>query len=151
MRSDDAAGVLVGERLRKMGIEAQFSSGEAADLLDAWEDADDVVIVDAVVTGAPVGTLQVWDGAQPNFAGMTTASTHSFGAAEAIRLARSLHRLPARLTIYGIEGQRFDIGGEVSPEVERAVDAVAQRILADYRGLRNNASRPGQIPSRLSS
>lgn len=59
-RSDDGAGILVAERLRELGIGADI--GEAADLIEAWKDADDVIVVDAVVTGAPVGTVQAWDG-----------------------------------------------------------------------------------------
>src|SRR5271167_935984 len=103
-RSDDGAGILVAERLRKVGIEADARLGEAADLIEAWEGADDVIVIDAVVTGAPVGTVQAWDGWQPLAAVRTTASTHCLGVAEAIELAHVLNRLPARLRVYGIEG-----------------------------------------------
>ena len=64
-RSDDGAGILVAERLRKLGIEADMRIGEAADLIEAWKGADDVIVVDAVVTGAPVGSVQAWDGRRP--------------------------------------------------------------------------------------
>ena len=53
-RGDDGAGILVAERLRELGIEANTRSGEAVDLIEAWKSADDVIVVDAVVTGAPV-------------------------------------------------------------------------------------------------
>src|ERR1039458_5833058 len=54
-RSDDGAGILVAERLRELGIEADTRIGDAADLIEAWKGADDVILVDAVVTGAPGG------------------------------------------------------------------------------------------------
>ena len=54
-RSDDRAGILVAERLRDLHIEAQTRLGEATDLIEAWKGADDVVVVDAMMTGAPVG------------------------------------------------------------------------------------------------
>jgi len=132
-RSDDGAGVLVAERLRQLGIDADTRTGEAADLIEAWKSADDVIVVDAVVTGAPVGTVQVWDGRQPLNSVRTTASTHCFGVAEAIELARVLNRLPTRLRVYGIEGLRFEPGAEISPEVQRAVEEVVQRIMAELR------------------
>ena len=122
-RSDDGAGILVAERLRNLGIPAETRSGEAADLIEAWRGADDVIVVDAVVTGAPVGTVQAWDARQPLASASTTASTHGFGVAEAIGLAQVLQCLPARLQVYGIEGRRFEPGVEISPEVQHAISA----------------------------
>jgi hydrogenase maturation protease len=130
-RSDDGAGILVAERLRELGIEADTRIGEAADLIEAWKGADDVIIVDAVVTGAPVGTVQAWDDRQPLASVSTTVSTHGLGVAEAIELAHVLDRLPARLRIYGVEGRRFEPGTEISFEVQRAVEEVVRRIIAD--------------------
>ena len=131
-RGDDGAGILVAERLRNLGIPAETRSGEAADLIEAWRGADNVIVVDAVVTGAPVGTVQAWDARQPLASVRTTASTHGLGVAEAIELAQVLHCLPARLQVYGIEGRRFEPGAEISPEVQRAIEDVARIIIANY-------------------
>ena len=130
-RGDDGAGILVADRLRELGIEADTRSGEAADLIEAWKGADDVIVVDAVMTGAPVGTVQAWDGRQPLISDRTAASTHGLGVAEAIELARVLNRLPTRLQFYGIEGGRFERGAEISPQVQRAVEEVVRRIVAN--------------------
>src|ERR1022692_580316 len=132
-RSDDGAGILVAERLRELGIEADTRIGDAADLIEAWKGAEDVIVVDAVVTGAPVGTVQAGDGRQPLTTIRATASTHGLGVAEAIELAHVLDRLPARLRVYGVEGRRFEPGSGISPEVQRAVEEVVQRIIADVR------------------
>jgi len=134
-RGDDGAGVLVAERLRGLGLEAEARSGEALDLIEAWSGADDVVVVDAVVTGAPAGTVQVWDGP---VRGSVSTSTHGFGVAEAVRLAGALDRLPVRLRIYGIEGTQFNVGTEPSPEVNRAVEEVIGQIAvaAEHQRLR---------------
>jgi len=132
-RSDDGAGILVAERLRDLGIPAETRSGEAADLIEAWRGADDVIVVDTVVTGAPVGTVQAWDTRQPLIPVRTTASTHGLGVAEAIELAQVLQCLPARLQVYGIEGRRFEPGAEISSEVQLAIKEVARRIIARRR------------------
>lgn len=130
-RSDDGAGILVAEQLRELGIEVETRIGEALDLMEAWNGADDVILVDAVLTGAPVGTVQAWDGRQPLASVRTNASTHGLGVAEAIELAYVLDQLPIRLRVYGIEGRRFELGAEISPQVERAVAEVVGRIIAD--------------------
>ena len=131
-RGDDGAGILVAERLRERGIEAVARVGEVTDLIEAWKGADDVIVVDAVVTGSPLGTVQAWDGRQPLASLSTTTSTHGLGLAEAIELARVLNRLPARLRVYGVEGRRFGPGTEISPEVHRAVEEVVRRIIDVY-------------------
>ncbi len=140
-RGDDAAGVLVAERLRQLGIRVNTCTGQAADLIEAWSGADDVIVVDAVVTGAPVGTVRTWDAqtrdAQTRDARRTPISskappsTHGLGVAEAIELARVLGRLPARLRIYGIEGQRFEPGTAISPELDSAIEEVVRRVSHD--------------------
>jgi hydrogenase maturation protease len=130
-RGDDAAGILVLERLRELGVEADTRIGDGVDLIEAWDSVDEVIVVDAVLTGAPVGTVQAWDGRQLPASVSTTISTHGFGIAEAIELAGVLNRLPTRLRVYGIEGQRFVPEAEISSEVKRAVEEVVQRIIAD--------------------
>src|SRR5579864_576868 len=147
-RGDDGAGILVAERLRKFGIEAETCIGNALDLIEAWKNADDVIVVDAVVTGAPLGTVQAWDGRQSLAPLSTNASTHGLGVAEAIKLAHVLNRLPRRLWVYGIEGERFDLGSEVSPEVRRGVEEAVRRIISDLSMPLNN--RPA-IPRNSAS
>jgi len=129
-RSDDIAGILVVEKLQKLGIETSICSGQALDLIQAWTGADDVIVVDVVVTGAPVGTVRTWDAGHALSSGESApASTHGLGIAEAIELARVLGRLPARLQVYGIEGHRFEYGTENSPELAYGIEEVVDRIV----------------------
>jgi hydrogenase maturation protease len=129
-RGDDAAGVLVARRLREWGIETR----DATALLEAWAPDDVVIVVDATVTGERPGTVRVWDGKELPASMPCRTSTHGFGVAEAIGLAKALDRLPKRLQVYGIEGKRFALGDGVSPEVAGAVEVVAARIARDVRG-----------------
>jgi hydrogenase maturation protease len=133
-RGDDAAGLLVAERLRALGVGAKVCSGEVSELIEAWTGADDVIVIDAVVSGASAGTVHVWDGQRPPAFATSAGSTHGLGVAQAIELARALGRLPPRLRVYGIEGKNFEMGGSaVSPEVERAAEEVVQRIVSEAR------------------
>jgi len=128
-RSDDGAGIVVAEKLRELGIKADTCAGQLADLIEAWTGADDVIVVDVVVTGAAVGTVQTWDARQVLISRKAPASTHGLGVAEAIELARVLGRLPARLQVYVIEGQRFEHGAKISPELHSGIVEVVHRIV----------------------
>ena len=51
----------------------------------------------------------------------------------AVELARTLNELPASLIVYGIEGQEFTTGERLSDPVEKAVAAVASRVLSEIQ------------------
>jgi len=127
-RGDDAAGILAVERLRTPGIAAEVCSAEPSALMEAWSGSDDVIVIDAVVTGAPVGTVHSWNAEHPPRFATSSGSTHGLGLAQAIGLARALDCLPTRLRVYGIEGANFEVGSAPSVEVERAVEEVVRRI-----------------------
>jgi hydrogenase maturation protease len=63
-------------------------------------------------------------------------STHAFGVAEAIELARVLQQLPSRLVVYGVEGAHFDIGCDLSAAVLQAVPEVVQQVRQDIAAFR---------------
>jgi len=124
LRGDDGAGVAVAERVRGVACDE-----EPTRLIEAWEGADAVILVDTVVSGAPPGTLHRFDASmEPIPARALRSSTHAIGLAETIELARALGRLPERVVVYGIEGASFDAGAPLSPEVEAAVSRLAATI-----------------------
>ncbi len=127
-RGDDAAGPLAARRLREWGIDAREHGGDALSLMEAWQGADEVVLVDAVVTGRRAGAVSVWDARTAPMQGARLGSSHALGLAEAIGLSRELGRLPGRLTLYGIEARRFDPGRPPSPAVLRGVERAARRV-----------------------
>jgi hydrogenase maturation protease len=131
-RGDDAAALEVAKLLQGTlpeGAELLEREGEPTALMDAWEAAEAVWLVDAVHSGAPSGTVHRLDaGEQELPAGLFRASTHAFGLAEAVELARALGRLPARTIVFGIEGARFEAGDELSSEVAAAVPEVAEAL-----------------------
>ncbi len=128
-RGDDGAGLAVIRRIRELGIDAVEHAGEMLGLVDAWYGSAEVTLIDAAVTGAAPGTITVWNADEcPLPLGTFRCSTHGFGVAEAVELARSMGRLPAKLTVYGIEGATFDHGMPLSPAVADAVEQVADGI-----------------------
>jgi len=136
-RGDDAAGLEVARLLRSTTppvARIVEYEGEPSGLIDEWQGAGDVVLVDAVSSGAPPGTVHRLDplgGPLPH--DLFRASTHHLGVAEAVELARALERLPSRLALYGIEGRDFDAGAALGPEVRSAVYQVAGEIAEQLR------------------
>jgi hydrogenase maturation protease len=65
------------------------------------------------------------------------ASTHAFGLAEAVELGRALGRLPERLVVYGIEGESFGAGEEVTGAVAEGVERTAAAVIEEV-GLRSS-------------
>ena len=117
--------------------------GEPVDLIHEWADEDEVILVDAVDSGAPPGTVHRIDAADPGVGAVPShGSTHALGVAEAIALGRALGQLPARLTLFGIEGGRFNAGGNLSPEVELATQE--RRTRASRPSWPRSGSRPPQ-------
>jgi hydrogenase maturation protease len=134
-RRDDGAGLAVAARLRgrvPSGVELVECEQEPSRLIDACDGAAAALVVDAVASGAPPGTLHRFDAsAGPVPARLFRSSTHAFGVGEAIELARVLGRLPARVIVYGIEGAAFGAGEGLTEPVATAVERAADAVLAD--------------------
>jgi hydrogenase maturation protease len=124
LRGDDGAGVAVAERLRGVACDEEPSR-----LIEAWEGAEAVVLIDTVVSGAPPGTLHRFDAsAEPIPARALRSSTHAIGLGETIELARALGKLPPHVVVYGIEGASFATGAPLSPDVAEAVSRLVNTI-----------------------
>ncbi len=137
-RGDDAAGLIVARKLRARlpaPITVMEHSGEGAALFDILQQAEHVFLIDAVRSGAAPGSIFRFTAhEQPLPTKFFHYSTHAFSIAEAVALAHALQQLPARLIVYGIEGENFGAGLELSPQVEQAVAEVVERIVSEFAG-----------------
>jgi hydrogenase maturation protease len=137
LRGDDAVGLIVARRVQEAGLDGvtvRQECGEGTALMETWQGADTVILVDAVHSGAASGAIRRLDAnAQPVPARFFHHSTHAVGLAEAIELARALNRLPPRLVVFGIEGKTFAAGAPLSPEVEAAAGQVVDRVLEEIQ------------------
>lgn len=131
---DDAAGVLVARLVRERvpeGVTVIEHEGEPTALLDRWEGARLAVVVDATFGGGRPGEVRALDAARaPLPATFTGTSTHAFGLAGAIELARAMGRLPERLVVVGIAGERFEAGARPGAAVSAALEPAAEQVLA---------------------
>jgi hydrogenase maturation protease len=125
-RGDDAAGIEVARGLRN--VDAVICLGGSLDVIDLWEGWSDVVIVDAMKSGAEPGTVKRFDGLRDPLPTRSFVTTHALATGEAIELARVLDRLPPKLTVFGIEADNVGLGAPMSPEVKEAVKRVVAEI-----------------------
>jgi len=134
-RGDDAAGRRVADILLRRGVrgtDVVGATGEGTALYWLWRGYRLVYLVDAAASGAPPGTIHRHDATMaPLPTRFRSSSSHAFGVAEAVELARSLGELPPRMTIYAIEGREFRLGAYPTEEVLRACEEVADRISAE--------------------
>jgi len=137
-RGDDGVGRIVARLVgeRAAGVRVVEVAGEAGALIEAMRGAERVWLIDAACSGAAVGTIHRIDCADGLVVPEGPVSSHGFGVAEAIGLARALGTLPAQCVVYAIEGARFDVGDGFSREVQEAAEAVAQCVIREIGGFR---------------
>jgi hydrogenase maturation protease len=132
-RGDDGIGLAVAERVRAgapSGVAVQVIEEEPSRVIDAFADVDVALVVDAVSTGAPAGTIHRFDASEAAVPSRELrSSTHALGIGEAVELARALGRLPARTVVFGVEGEEFSAREGLSPSVADAVDRASEAVL----------------------
>lgn len=133
---DDGAGLAVVRALqaRQSASCVRFleCDGNCTALLDAWQTAERVILIDAVTSGARPGTIYCVDPLIQSLpAKWIFFSTHALGIAETVALAQTLGQLPPNLLIYGIEGEQFVADRRFSPAVKRAIEKVIYLVQRD--------------------
>jgi hydrogenase maturation protease len=133
-RGDDAFGRVVAARLRGRlsgRVSLLEADGEGTALLDCLSKADGAILIDAAVSGNDPGEIHRFDAGEQLPAVKYGLSTHGFGVADAVELARTLGMLPARCIVYTAEARSFELGAPLSPELLLAVEEVAAQVIAD--------------------
>lgn len=150
-RGDDAAGLIAAARAREHlagapGISVVELDGDAKSAIDLIDQHATVILADAVRFGGEPGRIYRIDASgRPLPARLRRTSSHGFGIAHTIELARVLGRLPPRVVVYGIEAACFDLGTSPSPMVTSAALTVADRIAREARRAHASAQ---QRPTR---
>lgn len=115
-------------------------------LVTLWDEADHVIVIDAVRSGAVPGTRHRLTVSDVN-ATRLPATSHGFGVAAALELARALGNLPDRLLLRGIEMDAScsgyalsDAVAEVMPVFVREIEKEALVFANSVQSSRSKAS-----------
>lgn len=119
-------------------------------LLPFLEEADALIVFDAIDYGLPPGTMKVVrDGEVPAFMGAKKMSLHQTGFQDVIATAQLMGYCPARMVLIGCQPVELDdYGGGLRPEVAARIPealAIARDVLAKW----GVSARPGRTESNL--
>jgi hydrogenase maturation protease len=142
-RGDDACGLIIARKIKGMaldGVRTVVGLADGTDLFDLWDDSTTVFVVDCAHSGAAPGTVHRFEPLTEPFPEhlMNPFSTHSFSLARTLDLARALDSIPAHIIVYGIEGDSFGAGAEMSAAVRKSMDSVVTAIRDDISGVYQN-------------
>jgi hydrogenase maturation protease len=130
---DDGVAFVVARRLRELAVPASvIEVGEfGLSCLDAFLDAAQVVVVDAIATGLPPGHCQLFE--NTSFIPEATCSVgHAISLASMLELVAELSADVPRVSVVGIEAEDLSPFGErLSPKVRAAVPEALRLVLAE--------------------
>jgi hydrogenase maturation protease len=144
LMGDEGVGVRVLERLVAeqdaahplAGAELVDGGTLGLDLLPLLDDADAVVMIDAVDLRLAPGSVVVLRDAELTARMGGALSVHQLGVGDLLAVARLRGTMPARAALVGIQPERLEVGLELSPAVEAAVPLAAEMARAEVASMR---------------
>jgi len=103
------------------------------DLLSWLEDVGALLIVDAVRSGWPPGTLVRLDGDDLPTALPLKMSMHQVGLQELLAVSALQGKTPLRVVICGLEPAVVDWGLELSPNIAPRIDNLVESVVQELR------------------
>jgi hydrogenase maturation protease len=138
LRGDDQVGLEIIKRWKKDHaedytedqLEVEVLESPGLNLLGAIAGLDTAVLVDAVQSGAPAGTVIQFKEEDLEVFGPGSGSGHGWGAAETLALGQQLvpDNLPDQIILIGVEAVVFELGEGLSPAVRAALPEAIQLI-----------------------
>jgi len=138
-RGDDRVGIAILRELKGLlpaEVKTMELTGDQSTLLELMQEATSLIIVDAVCSSAPAGTIfQINATEEPFPESFFSVSTHGIDLARSIELARAMKQMPELVLIYGIVGKDFSFSTSMSRQVEDSAEVVKERILTEVTTL----------------
>jgi hydrogenase maturation protease len=126
---------LEGEYSIPPGVHVADGGTLGLSLLGLLTDADHVILVDAVRTDDPPGTLVRLDGEDVSDAVRDRLSPHQVGVADLLDAARLIDRYPATVTLLGLVPEAFDLAVVRSAAVDARLDELVAAIVQQVQSL----------------
>jgi hydrogenase maturation protease len=147
-RNDDAVGLKAAREIRERnapGVRVAEFNGDGCELANAWNCDDVVYLIDAVCSGAKIGTIHRIDALRQIIPpGFIHQSTHALGIQESLELSRVVGTLPLQCILYGIEGDDFGLGTTISPGLKESVESVVDKIVKEIQAVPDRSVMAGE-------
>lgn len=145
MRGDDAAGLEAvrlwqsdhPETARRMDVRVGSVEGSGLELIELLQGMDAAVLVDAVSSDAPAGTMHRLSLEALSRLSRDSAAAHGWGIRDVLRLAAVLqpeigHR---EIRLLGVESAQIGMGERMSKAVRAALPALSEAIEQEVTSL----------------
>ena len=152
LMGDDGFGLALLERLRHRcewpaGVTLMDGGTWGMNLLPAIEDADALLILDAIDAGKPPGALvRMGRGELPRYVAQKL-SPHQVDLRDVLALAELRGHLPTQAAAVGIQPERIALGTELSPTAAGRLDAAAEAACAVLQAWGVEEPRPAEVPT----
>jgi len=138
LMTDDAYGYrMIGE------LQARFAFPEGVtvldggtlglDLLPRLEGVERLLILDALEMGGTPGELFRIEGEEVPRAFASKLSVHQMGLQDLLAVAELQGHLPRELVVWGVQPDCIEMGLELSPPVEAAIEAALAAVVGELR------------------
>ncbi len=132
LMGDEGVGAFVAQFLAKQqlppNVKVMDGGTGGFHLLEEFQNADQVILIDATVNGEPVGS---WKKLQPKFSSdyPPTLTAHDIGLKDMLDAAQLLGKMP-KVTLYAISIAPLDhVQYGLSPEIESLIPEISQVIM----------------------
>jgi len=134
--SDDGIGVrvvqLLAERYRyPAGVTILDGGTLGLDLLPRLEGVEKLLVVDAVETGQPAGTLVRMAGEEVPVVLETKVSPHQMGLKDLLAVAMLQGFAPREMVLWGVQPALIELGTELSEAVAARLEPLVGKVLAE--------------------
>ena len=138
--SDEGIGVRVVEALQDryqlaQGVEVLDGGTCGMDLLDVIAGRDHLILVDAVNTGSPPGTLVRLADRDVPAVFRTNSSPHQLGLAEVLALLTLLETAPRHVTVIGVQPQSLELGLALTPLIGERLENLLEMLTAELAAI----------------
>jgi hydrogenase maturation protease len=144
LMADDGVGIHILEKLEKMNrsdVKLENVGVGGLAILDYMEDADHVIIIDAVRGGGgDPGSIYKFTDKELPPANLFMMSLHDLSLVDTLRLGREIQPelMPKDIIIIGIEVERVEgICTDLSPSVESAIDGALKLVFEEIQRFKN--------------
>lgn len=131
-RGDDAVGIIIARKLKKdfPTLEIIEFQQTELDLIDYFKRFKSVVLIDAISsTESKKGTIEKFIIDQDfEFSRLNYFSSHSISLGEILGIAKIMNSLPNKLVIIGINASNFQMGTQISFDIEATYLLVKEEI-----------------------
>ncbi len=139
---DEGIGCHVAHALEKVSLPdvEVLDGGTCPDVLQAVEDADKLVIVDAVKGGGMPGQIYRFRPEDITMDQKRVVSVHDMSIVDSLKLMQRWHNI-GDTVIIGIEPRELNWGLELSPELEEKMPQIIDTILREL----SNTNAKGEV------